>query len=250
MGILGYAAIAAIGVLAVFDARPVSAQRLPTPPMAPVLDNWSGPFVGLNAGYGSGHSDQTDRGIPVVTPPPPPPPTIADGHYPVEGGFVGGTAGYNWQLGPWVFGILGDYSWADISGSSSVCGPNTVAPHPCGTKLDSFGTFRGRLGYAVGPTDSLLPYITGGLAVGNVHGWDSLTPAAGTSVRAGWTVGAGVEAKVARQWSLKFEYLHIDLGSARLFNVVPGVPETVSLRSENFSIGLNYYWDGPITTKY
>jgi outer membrane immunogenic protein len=100
------------------------------------------------------------------------------------------------------------------------------------------------------PTGSILPFVTGGLAVGNVHGWDSLTTAAGSSTLAGWTVGAGIEAMVAANWTVKFEYLHVDLGSAQLFNVVPGVPETVSYRSDDVRVGVNYRWGGPLIAKY
>src|SRR5262249_36322721 len=151
-------------------------------------------------GYGWGHSDQTDRGVP-----PTPTPSDGggdcgddcgvpeDGHYSLRGGLVGGTLGYNWQKGAFVYGVEGDLSWANINGSSSGCGPLTALPHPCGTSLDALGTFRERLGVAVGPNGNWLLYGTGGLAIGRIHGWDALTPAAGTVWRAGWTVGAGVE---------------------------------------------------------
>jgi outer membrane immunogenic protein len=126
------------------------------------------------------------------------------------GGFVGGAAGYNWQTGPWVLGIEGDYSWANITGSSMTCG--FAPPHGCGTTLQSFGTLRGRVGYATGPGGIWLPYVTGGLAVGELQAWDALTPASGSAFRAGWTLGAGVETVLARNWTLKVEYLYMDLG--------------------------------------
>jgi outer membrane immunogenic protein len=236
--------MACVGLLAAGGVYPLHAQ--PGQQMGP--PGWSGPFIGLTAGYGSGHSDQTDSGITAA--PPQQPSLPSDGHYSLGGGLLGGALGYNWQQGRWVFGLEGDFSWASISGSSSVCGPATVTPHPCGTKLDALGTFRGRVGYAVGPTGSILPFVTGGLAVGNVGGWDSLTPAVGSSTLAGWTVGAGIEAMVAANWTVKFEYLHVDLGSAQLFNVVPGVPETISYRSDDVRVGVNYRWGGPLIAKY
>ncbi len=156
----------------------------------------------------------------------------------MDGGFIGATAGYNWQIARWVFGIEGDYSWSGISGSLSTCG--TGPPHPCGTDLDSFGTLRGRVGYAFGMRGDWLAYVTGGLAVGDVHAWDSLTPASGSKFRAGWTAGAGVEKAFAQHWTVKLEYLYMDLGSAEYFNIVPGVPETVSFRASLFRLGLNF----------
>jgi outer membrane immunogenic protein len=234
-----------IAVFLTLNAVGAQAADLPVytkaAPVAP--PSWSGPYMGLSAGYGTGHSDQTDPGVVI--------PTddggggTEDGHYSLGGGLVGATLGYSWQQENWVFGLEGDYSWANIHGSSPVCGPNTGFPHPCGTGLDALGTARGRLGYAMGPSGSVLPYITGGLAVGDLRGWDSLVGAEGSGFRVGWTVGVGVEAKIAPQWSAKIEYLHVDLGATHLFDVVPGVPETVSFRADILRAGVNYAFGSP-----
>jgi outer membrane immunogenic protein len=214
--------------------------------------DWTGGYVGIEGGYGQGHSNQTDPGIPapIIQVPTQP---VGDGSYSVNGGVVGGTLGYNWQTGPWVFGVEGDYSWSGIQGRSNVCGPTTVTPHPCGTKLDSFGTLRGRVGHTVGATGNWLLYGTGGLAVGNVYAWDALTPASGSQFRAGWTVGVGIETAFAPNWTAKFEYLYMDLGKANYFNIVTVpvvVPETVSLTANIVRAGINYKFGGPVVAKY
>jgi outer membrane immunogenic protein len=67
---------------------------------APIFD-WTGPYAGIAAGWGWGHSKQTDPGIEEE---------IGDGSYRLRGGLIGGTLGYNWQRGPWVFGLEADYS--------------------------------------------------------------------------------------------------------------------------------------------
>ena len=125
------------------------------PPSSPLGSyNWAGPYIGYG-GVWLGRSDQTDLDCALLRPPPPPPPlppppprAAADGSYLVGGGFIGGTAGYNWQAGPWVLGVEGDYSWANINGSSTTCG--VAPPHGCGTTLQSFGTLRGCVGYGDG----------------------------------------------------------------------------------------------------
>jgi outer membrane immunogenic protein len=232
-------------------ARPYTSA----PAMIPQVYDWTGGYIGGEGGFGGGHSDQTDPGIAPAPPPPPPPPPppsvrpIGDGHYLVTGGLIGGTLGYNWQAGALVFGLEGDYSWADISGSSAICGP-AFAMHSCGTKLESLGTFRGRLGYAIGATGNVLLYATGGLALGDVHAWDALTPASGREFRAGWTVGAGVEAAFAPNWTAKLEYLYVDLGKAHLFDIIPTVPETVSFNTNIIRAGINYKFGGPIVARY
>ena len=59
---------------------------------------------------------------------------------------------------------------------------------------------------------------------------------------------------LARNWTFKVEYLYMDLGSARMFNIVPGVPETVSFRANLVRAGVNYeFWGAdpprPLVTK-
>ena len=136
-------------------------------------------------------------------------------------------------------GIKGDYSWADVSGSSSTCGAVSGIPHPCGTRLESFGTVRGRIGYTVG-IGYWLPYITGGLAMGEVKAWDSLTGASGSQFRAGWTVGGGVEVALAPHWTVGLEYLYADLGKRQTFDIVPGVPENVSFSASFIRATIGY----------
>ena len=65
-------------------------------------------------------------------------------------------------------------------------------------------------------------------------------PASGNAFRPGWTVGGGVEAEFAPRWSVKLEYLFVNLGSAQLFYVAPNVPETVSFNANIIRLGVNY----------
>ena len=70
--------------------------------------NWTGFYVGLNAGYGFGTSTWT---FPAVD-------------CPNQAGFlVGGTLGYNYQVGSFVFGVEGDYDWSNVKGSDTCAGP-------------------------------------------------------------------------------------------------------------------------------
>ena len=70
-------------------------------------------------------------------------------------------------------------------------------------------TVRGRVGYSF---DRWLPYITGGGAWGKVY-----LDAPGSAVndtKGGWTAGAGVEYAIGPAWTVKLEYLYVDLGDA------------------------------------
>jgi outer membrane immunogenic protein len=233
--------------------------------------DWMGWSFGISGGGGTGNSSQTDSGLPCAafgtccpkqvaevkpqTPqsngcsPPPCNDCNGDGSYRMGGGLIGAGFGFNfWQSGPWVAGVAGDLSWADISGSSGVCGANSPLPHACGTTLQSLGTARGVIGYAPGPY--WLVYGTAGYAGGDIHAWDSLAGGGGTSLLSGWTAGAGIEALISQNLSVKFEYLHVDLGHSGVFDIFPGVTETVGFTGDIFRVGLNLRFNAPPVPTY
>jgi outer membrane immunogenic protein len=84
-------------------------------------------------------------------------------------------------------------------------------------KLEWFGTVRGRAGLLVYP--AALAYITGGLAFGSVNTVATLgsfnlaqgpvaNAVSGHEIRAGWTIGTGLEARLAgTDWTVKLECL-------------------------------------------
>jgi outer membrane immunogenic protein len=136
----------------------------------------------------------------------------------MDGGLVGGGIGYNWQSGAWVFGVEGDISYADITGSalkSEVFTP-PCTEEGCTAEVNWFGTGRLRLGYAAG---NWLPYVTGGLAFGGVEGTADLgacgmvTSCGFDETRVGYTVGGGTEVALGGGWSGKVEALYVNLGS-------------------------------------
>jgi outer membrane immunogenic protein len=233
--------LAAASVLAAAASTAVAAD-LPVKAITPPPSGWTGPYAGIAGGFGLGHSDQGDPGsvpLPAAS-------LLAfDGHYGVRGALAGGTLGTNWQQGGWVYGVEGDISWADLNGRSDVCGTGAIAPHACGTKLDALGTFRGRIGLVAGARADWLLYATGGLAVGNISGRDAVGASTGHDWRAGWTAGVGVEKVFAPHLSAKLEYLYLDLGNAFVFNVSPGVPESVSLNAHIIRAGINYGFGAP-----
>jgi outer membrane immunogenic protein len=88
-------------------------------------------------------------------------------------------------------------------------------------KLSWLGTVRARAGVTVTPT--VLAYVTGGLAYGEVKtdfaiaGTNGVTPVAAafgsSTTKAGWTVGVGLEGRIVGNWTGKIEYLYVDLGT-------------------------------------
>ena len=211
--------LAGIGTLAVVtmlgSAQAADIQRRhAAPAKAPAYSapyNWTGFYLGINGGGGWGHSSFTAP--------------LATSSFNTSGGQVGGTVGYNYQVGHAVFGLEGDLDWSNINGSGA-CGSRN-----CETKNDWFGTARGRIGYAF---DRFMPYVTGGLAYGSVK--NSATGlGSSTSTKAGWTIGGGLEAAISGPWTAKLEYLYADLGDA---SAPTGA--NASFRTNLVRAGLNY----------
>src|SRR3954463_6622698 len=106
-------------------ARPVYKAAAP----APAAFNWSGLYVGGNAGWGWDKGNGTE--IVVISPAPPAIP-IGTTRSNNRDGFLGGAQiGFNWQApgSPWVFGVDADWSWTDASTSSAVAAPVSSTPH-------------------------------------------------------------------------------------------------------------------------
>ncbi len=186
-----------VGVLGVVSmATSASAADLPMkarPVAVSPAYNWSGFYIGGNVGYGFGRVDETSSSTLVAAPfsffPPPPPfppvviPFASSTRTPVDGVIGGGQIGYNWQSSRWVLGIEADIQGTDqnrnTSTSTSFFGSTPVPGFPVNpafvtgtetetvnTRLDWFGTVRGRVGYTTGATGDLMWYGTGGYAYG------------------------------------------------------------------------------------
>jgi outer membrane immunogenic protein len=160
-------------ILTVFATSAMAADlaaRAPARYIAPVsVYNWTGFYVGIEGGGGWGSAQQTD-------------PLGFNAGYEVSGGLVGGTVGYNWQINRLVLGLEADESWASIRGSTiGICGG---LPPNCSSNLQSLGTFRGRLGWAgLLWWNNVMPYVTGGLAWGSLHGSEGNIRALAPSAR-------------------------------------------------------------------
>lgn len=238
-----------------------------TPPCA-----WCGWYIGVNGGgaWGNHTGGVTDF-------PPDAAALLAAGAIPTDfgakhdGAFGGGQFGYNWVVSNWLVGFEGDIQGADI-GKTNTTGVSLFDPGSGLTfaststgrdHIDWFGTARARLGFTAG---NVLFYGTGGLAFGGVTSSiaDNVTPTvlgfslAGSSsdTRFGWAAGAGLEWMFASNWSLKAEYLHVDLGSSIVRLANPTIVDSESLGYrfhhdfDSARVGVNYHFGGPIVAKY
>jgi len=271
--------IAALFTVALTAASASAADLSPrTYAKAPamVVNNWTGFYLGVNAGGAWNSSNVTtstvfsNTGYFANTSPGA---IAAVGNQNINRtGFTGGlTAGYNWQVDRAVLGIETDFNYFGVKGSSTGTGIYPCCA-PTGFTVNTsesanwLWTLRGRAGVLVTP--ALLLYGTGGLAVADVKANYLFTDnfAAATesatvsSTRYGWTAGVGGEYALMNGWSIKAEYLHVDLGRASATSTnlnTTGGPfptsvftHTVNLTSDIGRVGINYKFGGPVAARY
>jgi outer membrane immunogenic protein len=131
-----------------------------------------------------------------------------------------------------VFGLEGDVDWTNIKNSFT----DATCPTGCQTKNNWLATVRGRVGYA---WDRVMPYITGGLAAGDIEA-KQVGFAGVHDTKAGWTVGGGVEAALGANWTAKLEYLHVDLGHINCDALSCSSPARVGFQADEVRAGVNY----------
>lgn len=232
-------------------------------------DSWTGFYVGGFGGYTNG------RATPQIS-------TINGSAIGVEfvlvnqtasqrlksNGFTGGgTFGYNFQKGRFLVGAEFDFGGQKFDKSVSSTATFTNGRPFTITQLvksDWLLTARPRLGVA---SKKMFFYVTGGLAVTNIKyngdylllypsepNFKDTESSSFSKTKAGWTVGTGIEFKVAKHWSVKAEYLFNQLGRTSVISnnytsISPGGSASTSnqpythstdLKSHSIRFGVNY----------
>jgi outer membrane immunogenic protein len=182
------------------------------PPLSPAI-NWSGFYIGAMGGYAFDSSN--------------------------GGGFGGGTVGYNWQAGQFVFGLEVDAAGASIKDSQA--GFIGIVPVTAEDKIDALGSVTGRLGVAA---NAALFYAKGGYAWANNKLSVTLpgVTSSDSHVHSGYTIGGGVEYMFAPNWSAKAEYMftHLEGQTYTIF----GVPfDSGTAEFSSVKVGVNYHFN-------
>jgi outer membrane immunogenic protein len=230
------AALAAGVALAGPSALAADLAPMPAEPPAPLVlpFDWSGFYLGVNAGYGLGGGDaslETD-GLPAPASLPAGIPGDI-GNLSTDGFLGGAQVGYNVQLGAFVLGLEGDIDY--FNGEDEVSPDWPLGSDTVEIEYNWLATVRARAGYA---WDNFLLYVTGGVAFADIdtsYRYERAPPFVGSgswsdgTTAVGWTAGLGAEYAFTPSWSVKVEALYADFGSED-FEVsqsvvpVPGFP--------------------------
>jgi outer membrane immunogenic protein len=240
--------------------------------------DWSGFYLGVNAGAGWGESKfRSMNDVPLF-----PTFTYQDTAVPASNGTVaktkgsdtnalgGGQFGFNWQSGNIIFGAEADYDGTGLRQSAVARATPTGGssnPHSFFQTVNAkyfadtnwMGSLRGRFGFK---QDFLMVYATGGAAFAHVRLDTSFVEVNAASIggavsnlstkdsklQAGWTAGAGGEWAINNAWSVAAEYRFSNFGyqtydagiAHAAFASSPRLSSKMKLTVDQVTIRLNY----------
>jgi outer membrane immunogenic protein len=244
------------------------AAALPASAQTTDKSNWSGWYLGATAGGnwgdGSHHFFGTSGNGALVLPPADVTSINALSTSKGNGaGFAGAIeGGYDYRSTSVLAGIETDIGFLNLDQSrsgtfqSAITQPIVPPPPPVNvtigqkTTTDWLWTIRPRLGYITG---NWLLYATGGLALADVKLMTAYSDTAGnaatnshSSTKTGWTLGAGVGYALSHAFSIKAEYLYVDLGTVSSTAIIPNgygsLTSTTEARSHLIRAGIDYHF--------
>jgi outer membrane immunogenic protein len=199
-------------------------------PVPPPCPSWTGFYIGVFGGYKHADTD-IDMNLDEFNQGPIDAADVEAHGEPdlsTDGAELGGVIGFNYQLhSNWVFGLeaAGGYLWLrDSEVSERFLGTES------GDEYHVSSSFKTHYLFTVGPRIGYafcrwMPYVTGGLAVGDLEFEQNIKRHTGgvldggfneggheTDTNLGWMVGGGMEYAITNHWKARLQYLYIDLG--------------------------------------
>ena len=249
-------AVVASAIVGQAVAADLPSRKTPINPyLAPVSAyNWSGVYWGSQFGYASMIASQNEidylpalRGYLAG-------PNTA---FTASGLLVGSHLGYLAQFNSFVAGIEADFDGSFAKAGRVYNTPNASTGFQR-VDLNNYlrGTLRGRLGFAF---DRVMPYITGGMALGAFQMIETSGFGAAEArkfTRLGWTLGGGVEYAINDVWSAKVEYRYSDYGRLGMttYTAMPGNQFSTRVTDNEARVGFTYHWrgwgGGPVVASY
>ena len=223
--------ISAITILALSSSIAIAGGKLVEPPQVPpkpiVVDEWSGPYVGVEAGYLKGKSkiniDVVSKQIGPLTHGNAGMTTSTysyDRFTLKPDGFTAGVfAGFNKLLeSDWLIGVEASVNYVNAKDEKTLySNGDEIKDEKFLLKQTLDYALYGRLGKVMGEEKNLMPYILAGITGAKLKGkltsygktyWDKETVT-------GWTVGAGLEYKLNKNWHMRVQYRYSKYDDAK-----------------------------------
>jgi outer membrane immunogenic protein len=187
----------------------------------PTFYDWTGVYVGANAGYASANISQTASDSSTTS------------SQTISGAIAGGQIGANLQYRNTVFGVEADADWSSQQSS----GTDPVA------KMPWLATARVRVGYAY---DKIAYFASAGAGYVQFTSTSPTSGAVSTSTRTAWVAGVAQESAINSDFILRLEVLYMQLlGNAETPAGGTSVTSTDKVYNIIARIGLSYKFGGP-----
>jgi outer membrane immunogenic protein len=142
--------------------------------------DWSGPYIGLQAGYLMSSTTVEDLGV------------VVERHAKTNG-FVGGIlGGYNWQDQLLVYGLDADFGLGFVRGHGGIVPPPPPVVQSNTYDLNWISHIRGRAGFTPGNSNMLL-FATAGVAFADFEFTSGETGERQSATYVAPSIGAGLE---------------------------------------------------------
>jgi outer membrane immunogenic protein len=212
--------------------RPEAPPPPPLPVVAPIY-NWTGFYIGANAGGVWANSTITESISGVST------------NTNRVNGTGGLQAGYNYEfMGGFLLGLEGTINWSGRNSQTNtfvVGGTNFNVSGGGATQMAA--TIVGRFGFAM---DRVLFYGKGGWGWAQPN-WQIVDASngavwTGTGWQNGYTLGAGIEYALTRNWTMRIEYDYLGLANWQSGTTIVGPTSTATIRGSlsEVLVGVNY----------
>jgi outer membrane immunogenic protein len=239
--------LSAIGIASAAD-MPVKAM-----PVAAPVYNWTGCYLGANAGGAWSRVDTSRFSQDTIGP------SFADFGREDDSGFIGGgQAGCDFQTTNLVMGVQGTFDFGRVNGSHALTAFPTFSET---NSLEAVYTATGRFGWLWTP--SFLGYAKVGMSW--MQNRNQVLRPGGALLESasftlpGMTAGVGAEWMLSPNWSVfaEYNYMWIEDLSGQHFTAAaglfpPGEVLNVKQTVQTVLVGVNYkfHWDGAVVAKY
>jgi len=224
-----------------------------SPVMGTTVTNWTGFYIGTEAGYGNSannfHENMTSGQGPYSSTS-----SLHLNSIDASGALFGLNTGFNIQSGNYVYGLMFNYDWSDqmakayIASSDNLGNSSLVSAK---LRKDDAWTVGGRAGYLV--SSNVLMYGLAGYTQEDFTGSYSGSPVGKSITFTGLTAGTGIEWKI-NSISLALEYDHFFGSKEKWLDVTatgaPGVSNRTVLTSQTDDdtvkavLKYNFDWTG------
>lgn len=196
--------------------------------------NWSGLYIGVDAGYSWARDSNTELWDGT--------PTDFTAKNKLNGGLLGINAGYNHLLNDkWLIGLGAEFKTYNDSDTVPWTSTSNITCCSITSSTEQKFSLLAKAGYLI--NNEFLLYVNGGWANAEIkRSYVDDVPTTYKNWQDGWTLGAGGEYSIYQNLTAKIEYRYTDLGDKKISRPFPNVFEKQTVYQNELTAGIAYHF--------